>query len=44
MYISLSTRRQSSRLALLATSLGFVLICLDVTVVNVALACVFRRS
>ena len=38
MYISLSTRRQSSRLALLATSLGFVLICLDVTVVNVALA------
>ena len=38
MYISLSTRQQSSRLALLATSLGFVLICLDVTVVNVALA------
>ncbi|MGF6573939.1 DHA2 family methylenomycin A resistance protein-like MFS transporter [Paraburkholderia sp. GAS333] len=31
------TPRQSSRLALLATSLGFVLICLDVTVVNVAL-------
>ncbi|QGZ66593.1 MFS transporter [Paraburkholderia acidisoli] len=30
--------RQSSRLALLATSLGFVIICLDVTVVNVALA------
>jgi MFS transporter, DHA2 family, methylenomycin A resistance protein len=30
--------RQSSRLDLLATSLGFVLICLDVTVVNVALA------
>lgn len=32
-----TTPRQSSRLALLATSLGFVLICLDVTVVNVAL-------
>lgn len=29
---------RSSRLALLATSLGFVVICLDVTVVNVALA------
>jgi DHA2 family methylenomycin A resistance protein-like MFS transporter len=28
---------RSSRLALLATSLGFVIICLDVTVVNVAL-------
>ncbi|HXZ06584.1 MAG TPA: MFS transporter, partial [Paraburkholderia sp.] len=28
----------SPRLALLATSLGFVIICLDVTVVNVALA------
>ncbi|MEZ0600872.1 MFS transporter [Paraburkholderia sp. IW21] len=32
-----TTPRQSSRLALLATSIGFVLICLDVTVVNVAL-------
>lgn len=29
---------RSSRLALVATSLGFVIICLDVTVVNVALA------
>ncbi|MFL6641557.1 MAG: MFS transporter, partial [Paraburkholderia graminis] len=29
---------RSPRLALLATSLGFVIICLDVTVVNVALA------
>ncbi|MGF6970040.1 DHA2 family methylenomycin A resistance protein-like MFS transporter [Paraburkholderia sp. WC7.3g] len=34
----LSFPTRSSRLALLATSLGFVLICLDVTVVNVALA------
>src|SRR5271155_3697809 len=29
--------KQSPRLALLAASLGFVIICLDVTVVNVAL-------
>jgi DHA2 family methylenomycin A resistance protein-like MFS transporter len=34
----LAPSRRSSRLALLATSLGFVIICLDVTVVNVALA------
>ncbi|APA89425.1 MFS transporter (plasmid) [Paraburkholderia sprentiae WSM5005] len=34
----LSSPARSSRLALLATSLGFVIICLDVTVVNVALA------
>jgi MFS transporter, DHA2 family, methylenomycin A resistance protein len=34
----LTSPGRSSRLALLATSLGFVLICLDVTVVNVALA------
>lgn len=38
MRTSPTSPRQSSRLALLATSLGFVLICLDVTVVNVALA------
>ncbi|NVH71782.1 MFS transporter [Paraburkholderia sp. JPY432] len=34
----LSSPARSRRLALLATSLGFVIICLDVTVVNVALA------
>ncbi|MGF6839820.1 DHA2 family methylenomycin A resistance protein-like MFS transporter [Paraburkholderia youngii] len=34
----LSSPARSPRLALLATSLGFVIICLDVTVVNVALA------
>lgn len=35
---TLTSPGRSSRLALLATSLGFVIICLDVTVVNVALA------
>jgi DHA2 family methylenomycin A resistance protein-like MFS transporter len=35
---SLTSPARSPRLALLATSLGFVIICLDVTVVNVALA------
>jgi MFS transporter, DHA2 family, methylenomycin A resistance protein len=34
----LTSPGQSSRLTLVATSLGFVIICLDVTVVNVALA------
>ncbi|EEA04146.1 drug resistance transporter, EmrB/QacA subfamily [Burkholderia sp. H160] len=38
MHKHLASPARSSRLALLATSLGFVIICLDVTVVNVALA------
>jgi DHA2 family methylenomycin A resistance protein-like MFS transporter len=38
MHRYLTKPSRSSRLALVATSLGFVIVCLDVTVVNVALA------